>query len=61
MRDLPVPARRILPGAVALAVLLPGAAAAVDAGSLQELLYSNILVNLAFAAAIVFLGIFGIS
>jgi hypothetical protein len=51
---------RVLTGAVALAVLLPGAAAAVDAGSLQDLLYSNILVNLAFAAAIVFLGIFGL-
>jgi hypothetical protein len=60
MTSRPSRLTRTLPGAGALALLLPGAAAAVDAGSLQGLLYSNILVNLAFATAIVFLGIFGL-
>lgn len=51
---------RVLTGALALSILLPGAALAVDAGSLQDLLYSNLIANLAFAVAIVLLGIFGL-
>jgi hypothetical protein len=54
------PLLRVLSGAWALSAFLPGAASAADTGSLQGLLYQDVIPNLAFAAAIVLLCVFGL-
>jgi hypothetical protein len=52
------------PGALllggALAGTIPVAASALDAGSITDLLISQVLTNLAFAVAVVLLGVFGL-
>ena len=53
-------ALRILTGACALSTLLPGAVSAADADSLQAFLYQNLVQNLALAAGIVLLCVFGL-
>jgi hypothetical protein len=57
MRFRPVLLLLILPGALALAT---GAAAATDPATIQGFLFSTVLANLAFAVAVVLLGVFGL-
>jgi len=51
---------RVLLGAASFSAALPVSASALDTGALQEFLYQNVLTNIALAAGIVFLFIFGL-
>jgi hypothetical protein len=60
MRDRASAAHRVLLGAGALAGVLPAAASAQDAVSLPGLLFPDVLTNMALAASIVLLFVFGL-